>query len=89
MVHDHLAFRPKLWYNQHMKILPTTTDVSDLINEIATFVEENPLWADDSEGIQRLSMAWFILTQISSPDMTTQDEYEFMMNIHKTLNEVR
>lgn len=72
-----------------MKILPTTTDVSDLINEIATFVEENPMWADDSDGIARLAMAWFILTQISTPDMTTDDEYEFIMSIHSTLKEVR
>lgn len=72
-----------------MKIRPTTTDISDLINEIANFVHDTPDWADNDDSIVRLAQAYFILTQISGPDMVTDDEYEFIMSIHSTLKEVR
>jgi hypothetical protein len=71
-----------------MNIKPTTTDISDLINEIANFVHDTPNWADDNDSIARLSTAYFILTQISGPDMVTEDEYEFIMSIHSTLKEI-
>lgn len=67
----------------------TTTDISDLINEIANFVHDNPDWAENDDSISRLAMAYFVLTQISGPDMTTDDEYEFIMSIHSTLKEIR
>ena len=72
-----------------MKIRPTTTDISDLINEIANFVHDTPDWADNDDSIVRLAQAYFILTQISGPDMVTDDEYEFVMSIHSTLKEIR
>lgn len=72
-----------------MKIKPTTTDVSDLINEIAFFVHDNPMWSDDADAIARLAMAYFVLTQISSPDMTLDEEYAFITSIHSTLKEIR
>jgi hypothetical protein len=71
-----------------MNIKPTTTDISDLINEIANFVHDTPNWADDVDSIARLSTAYFILTQISGTDMVTEDEYEFIMSIHSTLKEI-
>jgi hypothetical protein len=68
---------------------PTTTDISDLINEIANFVTEHPTWADHEEDIARLAQGYFILTQISGPDMVTDEEYEFVMSLHTTLKEIR
>ena len=72
-----------------MKIRPTTTDISDLINELANFVHDTPVWADNDDSIARLAQAYFILTQISGPDMVTDEEYEFVMSIHSTLKEIR
>lgn len=72
-----------------MKIQPTTTDISDLINEIANFVHDTPDWAENDDTIARLAQAYFILTQISGPDMVTDDEYEFVMSLHTTLKEIR
>lgn len=65
----------------------TTCDVSDLINEIANFVTDNPMWMDSDESVRRLGMAYQILAGISSPDMVTDEEYEFIMDIHTTLKE--
>lgn len=67
----------------------TTTDISDLINEIANFVHDTPDWADNDDSIARLVQAYFILTQISGPDMVTDEEYEFVMSLHTTLKEIR
>ena len=72
-----------------MKIRPTTTDISDLINEIANFVHDNPNWVENDDSLARLAQAYFILTQISGPDMVTDEEYEFIMSIHSTLKEIR
>ena len=72
-----------------MKIRPTTTDISDLINEIAIFVHDTPNWAENDDSIARLAQAYFILTQISGPDMVTDEEYEFVMSLHTTLKEIR
>jgi hypothetical protein len=68
---------------------PTTTDISDLINEIANFVTEHPNWADLDDDLARLAQGYFILTQISGPDMVTEEEYEFVMSLHTTLKEIR
>jgi hypothetical protein len=65
----------------------TTCDVSDLINEIANFVTDNPMWMDNDESVRRLGMAYSILASISQPDMVTDEEYEFIMDIHTTLKE--
>ena len=66
---------------------PTTCQVSDLLNSIYNFVTDNPNWADDDEACARLSMAYHILTKISGTDMVSNDEYEFVMDIHTTLKE--
>ena len=65
----------------------TTCDISDLINEIAHFVSSNPMWMDSPESMRRMAMAYSILASISQPDMVTDDEYEFIMDIHTTLKE--
>jgi len=66
---------------------PTTCDISDLLNEIVKFVNDNPMWADDDHMMCRLSMAYSILASISSPDMVTDEEYKFVMDIHSTIRE--
>lgn len=66
---------------------PTTCDISDLLNEIVAFVNENPLWADDPESMTKLVIAYGILTNMSSPDMVTDDEYEFIIDLHNKIKE--
>jgi hypothetical protein len=66
---------------------PTTCQVSDLLNSIYNFVNDNPNWLEDDEACARLSMAYHILTKISGTDMVSNDEYEFVMDIHTTLKE--
>ena len=58
----------------------TTTDISDLINEIANFVHDTPDWADNDDSIARLAQAYFILTQISGPDMVTDEDMELTLS---------
>ena len=64
---------------------PSPTDISDLLNEIAMFVSNNPFWYADNGLIQRLAISFQILTTISDPDMVTPEEYEFVMDIHNTI----
>jgi len=66
---------------------PTTCQVSDLLNSIYKFVNDNPNWLEDDEACARLSMAYSILTKISGPDMVTDEEYEFVIDIHTALKE--
>jgi hypothetical protein len=72
---------------KHLPERPTTCDISDIINEVAKFVNENPLWADDDTAMSRLAMAYSILASMSSPEMVTDEEYEFIMGIHTTIRE--
>lgn len=72
---------------KHRPDLPTTCDVSDLLNEIVQFVEENPLWHEDDLCRTKLGVAYSILRTICDPGMVTHDEYEYVMNIHRTLQE--
>ena len=65
----------------------TTCDISDLINEIAQFVTNNPMWMDNEDSVHRLGLAYSILATISQPDMVTDEEYEFIMDIHNTIRE--
>lgn len=58
-----------------------------MLNGIAKFVDENPLWFEDDDATTRLVMAYGILRQISTPDEVTQEEFEFVMNFHSTLTE--
>ena len=64
---------------------PSPTDISDLINEFALFVSKNPYWYADDGLVQRLGVAYQILTTISDPDMVTDEEYEFVIDIHNTI----
>ena len=64
---------------------PSPTDISDLLNEVALFVSKNPYWYADDGLVQRLGVAYQILTTISDPDMVTDEEYEFVIDIHNTI----
>ena len=64
---------------------PSPTDISDLINEIALFVSKNPYWYADDGLAAKLGAAYQILTTISDPGMVTDEEYEFVMDIHHTI----
>jgi hypothetical protein len=77
-------------YPKHQPDHPTTCDTSDLLNEIAKFVENEPNWHESGELCAKLAVALQIL-RIACPDPSscTDDEYEFVMNICQTLNEAR
>lgn len=66
---------------------PTTCTISDLLNEIYQFVTDNPMWAENPDSLTKMAIAYSILTQSSNPDMVTDEEYEFVINIHTTLRE--
>jgi len=73
---------------KHRPETPTTTDTSDLLNEIAKFVDENPNWNEDAGLMAKMAIALGIL-KITCPDPAccTDDEYQFVMHLCKTLNE--
>lgn len=73
--------------SKHRPTIKTTCDVSDLLCEIVTFVERNPNWIDNPEDVTRMAKAYHIFTMISNPGMVTDEEYEFVMNIHTALKE--
>jgi hypothetical protein len=64
---------------------PSPTDISDLIETIRKFVSENPFWYADDGLVARLGAAYLILSTISDPDMVTDEEYEFVIDIHNTI----
>ena len=64
---------------------PSPTDISDLIETIRKFVDENPDWIENDKHIARLGVAYHILTRISDPEMVTEEEYEFVIDIHNTI----
>jgi hypothetical protein len=64
---------------------PSPTDISDLINEVALFVSKNPYWYADDGLVAKLGVAYHILTTISDPEMVTDEEYEFVIDIHNTI----
>ena len=66
---------------------PSPTDISDLIETIRKFVDENPDWIENDKHIARLGVAYHILTTISDPNMVTDEEYEFIIAIHNTIKE--
>ena len=68
-------------------MIPTTTNISDLIETIRKFVDENPDWIENDKHIARLGVAYHILTKISDPDMVTEEEYEFIMDIRNIIKE--
>jgi alcohol dehydrogenase YqhD (iron-dependent ADH family) len=68
---------------------PTTCNMSDMLNAIASFVEEYPDWTSDPNMVDRVNMAYVMLTNMGGPDMTSQEEYDFVLNLHHTLTEAR
>lgn len=66
---------------------PTTCNISDLLNQIAGFIDRNPDWAENPDSLTKMAIAYGILTQNCHPDMVTDEEYEFVINIHTTLRE--
>jgi hypothetical protein len=42
---------------------------------------------EDEESIRRMSMAYSILGAMSSPDMATDEEYYFIINIQNIIKE--
>ena len=68
-------------------MIPSTTNISDLINTIRKFVEETPDWLNNDKYIARLGVAYHILTRISDPEMVTEEEYEFIMDIRNIIKE--
>jgi hypothetical protein len=66
---------------------PTTCNVSDLLNSISDFINENPMWDTDPELVMRMGSAYVMLTKMADPDMTTDDEYEFILNLHAQIKE--
>ena len=67
---------------------PTTTDISDLLNSIHDFVQENPDWPDDEAKVARLAMAYMMFTKMCGPEDVTEEEYEFVMSLYNTLQEI-
>lgn len=66
---------------------PSPTDISDLIETIRKFVDENPDWMENDKHVARLGVAYHILTTISHPDMVTDEEYDFIININIIIKE--
>jgi hypothetical protein len=73
--------------SKHRPDKPTTCDISDLLNEMRSFVEENPLWYEDEDSLAKMGMALAALKAISTPEQVTEEEYEFAFNLFSTFNE--
>jgi len=84
-----LDVRSFILYNppMHRPSIPTTTNVSDLLNTIYNFVHHFPDWADDEEMLKRMMSAYTILTKLCEPDHLTEEEFSFVMDIFNTCNE--
>ena len=61
--------------------------MSDLLNEMFQFTQENPMWAETEDGIGKMSIAYAILNQISTPLMASEEEIDFVMSIYTTIQE--
>ena len=72
---------------KHTPERPTTCDMSDLLNEMFQFTQENPMWAETEDGIGKMSIAYAILNQISTPLMASEEEIDFVMSIYTTIQE--
>ena len=66
---------------------PTTCDFSDLLNEVAKFTNDNPLWFENPEDLTRMARAYGIITMMSGPDSCTDEECEYILTLHRTLQE--
>ena len=72
---------------KHRPDKPTTCDISDLLNEMRSFVEENPLWYEDEDSLVKMGYALAALKAISQPGDVTQEEYDFCIILFNTFNE--
>ena len=72
---------------KHQPDRPSCCDVSDLLNEMYAFVQENPDWMETEMGLHKMSNAYTLLTIICEPDMVTEEEYDFVINIVTTIKE--
>lgn len=72
---------------KHKPEQPTTCNISDLLNKIHSFVENEPDWAMDDESVAKMMLAYSILRNISQPDMVTDEEFEFVMDIHAAIKD--
>jgi len=61
--------------------------MSDLLNEMFQFTQENPMWAETEDGLGKMSIAYAILNQISTPLMASEEEIDFVMSIYTTIQE--
>lgn len=66
---------------------PTSCRISDLMNSMRKFVDENPTWWEDADMTRNMLLAFTALRNMSEPSMVTDDEYEFVMNIHRNIEE--
>lgn len=48
-------------------------------------MEENPLWAEDTDSLAKMALAYGLLTQNSDPSMMDEDECDFILTLHTTL----
>ena len=79
-----------MWDNADMRNKPeqpTTCNISDLLNKVYSFVENDPDWAMDDESVAKMMLAYSILRNISQPDMVTDEEFEFVMDIHAAIQD--
>lgn len=72
----------------HRTATETSCKISDLLNQISQFVDSNPLWYEDGESIQKMGMAYHILSQISNREEVSQEEEDFIMGIFATIKEI-
>jgi hypothetical protein len=66
---------------------PSSCRTSDLLNQIAKFVEENPLWFEDNASVRKVGMAYQVLTKITPKEDVSQEEEDFIMGIFNTIEE--
>lgn len=72
---------------KHQPKTPTTCDISDMIGEIVSFINDTPLWYEDDDARSAMMRAYTVLTRMASPEMVTDEEAEFILNIHATISE--
>ena len=72
---------------KHRPDKPTTCDISDLLNEMRSFVEENPLWYENEDSLVKMGYALAALKAIGTPNDVTQEEFEFSITLFNTFND--
>lgn len=72
---------------KHRPDKPTTCDISDLLNEMRSFVEETPLWYENENSLVKMGYALAALKAIGTPNDVTQEEFEFTITLINTFND--